>query len=69
MAMPPLGPQVGAKYARKGQILKNLLLYSNTCEEKTKGMVIMSMKPITKTVKFMTLGTGWGQYGHIRKMY
>ena len=56
------------------KILKNLLLYSHTCEQKTEYMVMMSMRASTKIVKFMTplLGVqalGWGQYGHIVKMF
>ena len=50
------------------------LLSSQTCEEKTGCKVMISMKPSTKIVKFMAPGSGvqvlgWGQYGHIIKMY
>ena len=55
-------------------ILENLLLYSHIYLLKTKCMIIMSMKPSTKIVKFMTPGSGvqalgWGQYGHIVKCF
>ena len=56
------------------EILENLLLYSHIYLLKTKCMIMMSMRPSTKIVKFMTPGSGvqalgWGQYGHIVKMY
>lgn len=42
--------------------------------KKTKCMEIMSMEPSTKIVKFIAPGLvaqtlGWGQYGHVVKMY
>ena len=51
------------------KIFKNLLLYSYICGRKTKCMVMMSMKPSTKIVKFVAPGSGvqalgQGQYGH-----
>lgn len=57
---------------KKGQIFKNFLVYSHTCEKKTP-KCMMSMKPFTKFVEFMAPGSGvqaigWGQYGHV-KMY
>ena len=55
-------------------ILENLLLYYHMYLLKTKCMIMMSMKPSTTIVKFMTPGLwvqalGWGHYGHIVKMY
>lgn len=43
------------KYAKKEQIKKESFSLSYKCE-KTKCKVIISMKPPTKTVKFMALG-------------
>ena len=74
MVLPSRGTTSGAKYAKKDPIFKNLLFYSHICDEKTGCIVMMSMKPSTKIVTFMAPGSGvlalgWGQYGHIVKMY
>lgn len=68
----PGAPQVGPNMHKQ---ISSLLLYSHKYEEKSECMVMVSMKPSTKNVKFMAhLGSevralGWGQYDHIVKMY
>lgn len=55
---------------RKSQIFKHLFS-SHTREEKSECMVMVSMKPYTKIVKFIAPGSGvqalgLTQYGHIQ---
>ena len=56
------------------QILENRLLFSHIYLLKTKCLVIKSMNPSTKIVKFITplsgvQALGWGQDGHIVKNF
>lgn len=55
-------------------IFNNLPLYSHTYVEKSRCMIITSMRAYIKIVKFMTPGSGfkalgWGKYDHRVKMY
>lgn len=55
-------------------IFENLLIYSYMTLRKTKCMVMVSMKPFTKSMKSMAFRCWvqtlrWGQYDHIVKMY
>ena len=52
------GPMVGPLWPYSENVLENLLLYYHSSGRKTKYMVMMSMKPSTKIMKLMTLGSG-----------
>lgn len=72
MALLPLGPH------RRGQVCKKRPNFQKLFSllphvKKTKCMIIMSLEPSTKIVKFMAPGSGVqtqgrSQYGHIVKM-
>ena len=59
----PLGPEGGAKTIKMSAIFKNLLLYSWTSGSQTVGMVVISMEPFTKLVKFVAPGSGVVELG------
>lgn len=66
----------GGHMGNKGQIFFSKIFSTPThAEQKTKCLVMISMKPSIKIVNFMTTAGLWaqslgrGQYGHIAKMF
>ena len=67
-----LGPHVQGQKWKKTTKLSKILFFTSKTKRKTKCMVMMSMKPFTKIVKFMDPGVqtlGQGKYSHTVKMY
>lgn len=66
----------GGDMGNKGQFFPKIFFSTPThAEQKTKCLFMISMKPSTKIVNFMTTAGLWaqslgrGQYGHIAKMF